>query len=158
MSMLIFVNKPLSALLGFLGLCLVCLVVYIDYWHVLPLFWAIAAYSFFFFTFTNYYYLLRGDKKFEIRGVDLRDLKGPFRIYVIVSVIALMTTILLSPHVFPGIIPLAVFNGLSAVILKLVLYSRFVSLALKKNPSFKDLKVEDFYIDIREVLLKKVID
>lgn len=159
--MLIFVNKPITALLYALGLLLVFLIGFYDVMHIFALVWSLAAFSILYCTSINYYYLLRGNEKFEIRGVDLRVLKGPLRIYWIVSLIGLIIAISIFSHygtVFPAAFFLTFYNAIFAALLKFVIYSKFVSLALKKNPTFKDLKLEDFYTDIREVLLKKVID
>jgi hypothetical protein len=124
-------------------------------------FWLIPAFSIFYFTFITYYYLLRGEEKFEIKGVDIRVFKGPVRIYWFMSLIGLGISILLfnftSYILFFSALFLLFYNGICAVILKCVIYAKFVSLALKKNPSLKDFKIEDLYTDIREILLKKVI-
>ncbi len=162
MTMLLFVNKPITVLLYILGVCLMVLLSFQDEdKFFFTAFWLIPAFSIFYFTSINYYYLLRGDEKFEIKGVDIRIFKGPVRIYWFMSFVGLMIGMWLFSFgyiLFNAAGFLVFYNAIAAVILKCVIYAKFFSLAVKKNPTFKDLKIEDFYTDVREVLLKKVID
>ena len=162
MFMLLFVNKPLTLILYLLGVCLMVLITFQDgnkFWFTCV--WLIPAFSVFYFTAITYHYLLRGNEKFEIKGVDIRAFKGPVRVYWLMSLIGLIISIIIFANtyiVFFSALFLVFYNAICAAILQGVIYAKFFSLALKKNPTLKDLKIEDLYTDIREILLKKVIN
>lgn len=163
MTMLLLVNKPITAFLYILGVCLMVLLSFQDGdKYFFTAFWLIPTFSILYFTSINYIYLLRGDKKLEIKGVDIRFCKGPVRVYWFMSLIGLLIGIWIFNSngyiLFLAAIFLLFYNAIAAVILKCVIYAKFFSLAVKKNPTIKDFKAEDFYTDVREVLLKKVID
>jgi uncharacterized protein YacL len=162
MIMLLLVNKPLTSILYVLGVCLMILLSLQDedkFWFTCV--WLIPAFSILYFTSITYYYLLRGNEKFEIKGVDIRSFKGSVIVYWLMSLIGLVIGFILfintDSALFPAIF-LVFYNAICAVVLKLVIYAKFFSLALKKNPTLKDFKIEDLYSDIREILLKKVIN
>ncbi len=162
MIMLLFVNKPLSFVLYLLGVCLMVLLSFQDgnkFWFTS--FWLIPAFSVFYFTAIPYLYLLKGNEKFEIKGVDIRIFKGPVRIYWIMSLIGLIIAIVIFNKTYAVLASaffLAFYNAICTAILKLVIYAKFFSVALKKNPTLKDFKIEDLYSDVREILLKKVVN
>lgn len=161
MSMLLFINKPITLVLYLLGVCLMILLSFQDedkFWVTCV--WLIPAFSIFYLNSITYYYLLRGNEKFEIKGVDIRSFKGPVRVYWLISLVGLAIGFVLFLNTYSALAPaifLVFYNAICAVILKLVIYAKFFSLALKKNPTLKDFKIEDLYVDIREILLKKVI-
>ncbi|MGE3920754.1 MAG: hypothetical protein AB7F64_07450 [Gammaproteobacteria bacterium] len=163
MTMLLFVNKPLTFVLYLLGVCLMVLFSFQDgnkFWFTCV--WLIPAFSIFYFNAVTYHYLLRGNEKFEIKGVDIRAFKWPVRVYWLMSLIGLAISLVIlfsGEHIlFFSALFLVFYNAICAVVLKLVIYAKFFSLALKKNPTLKDFKIEDLYSDIREILLKKVIN
>ena len=163
MGMLLFVNKPITAVFYVLGLCFVILISFLDleepYIMFTP-FWSIAAFSVFYFNAITYYYVFKGNEKFEIKGVDIRNFKGTVKAYWFMSFIGLLIGIIFYTC-FNVIIGAAIFltfyNVICAVVIRLVIYSKFISLALKKNPTIKNFEVDDLYGEIREILLKKVI-
>lgn len=163
MIMLLFVNKPLTFVLYLLGLCFMVLLSFLDgdkFWFTSV--WLIPAFSVFYCTAMTYYYLLKGNEQFEIKGVDIRFLKGPVKIYWLMSLIGLAISVMIfhldGEILFFSAAFLVFYNAVCAVALKLVIYTKFFSLAIKKNPTFKDLKIEDLYQDIREVILRKIIN
>ncbi len=161
MLTLLFVNKPITVLFYLLGLCLMVFISFSDgdkFWFTSI--WLVAAYSVFYCTSIIYYYLLRGDEKFEIRGVDIRTLKVMLKIYWFMCLVGLFIGLLIasktSAVIFPAIF-LLFYNAICAAILKCVILAKLFSLALKKNPTIKDINIDELYKEIRELLLKKVI-
>ena len=163
MILLLFVNKPLTLVFYLLGLGLLALLAFM---HSHPLAWvgffiSIFAFSVFYFTSLTYYYFLKGDEKFEIKGVDIRIFQKSFIVYWIFSLIGWVAS---SIALINGAIPFALFflltfyNAICAIALRCYVYAKFFSMALKKNPSLKNFRMEDFYQDIREILLKKIIN
>lgn len=105
MFMLLFVNKPLTFILYVLGVCLMILISFQDgnkFWFTSI--WLIPAFSIFYFTSMTYYYLLRGNEKFEIKGVDIRLFKGPVRVYWLMSLIGLVISADPYPQVIIGLL------------------------------------------------------
>jgi hypothetical protein len=120
----------------------------------------ILAFTIFFFTAIQLHFLFKGNEKFEIKGVDIRIFKTQVKKYWIACWISLLISIVIG-YASPVLLPAAVFLFFYHIILsnmiKSVIYNKFISVVLKKTPTIKDFKVEDLYVDVREILLRKIV-
>ena len=163
MMMLIFVNKPLTAIFFVLGICLSFLPLLFDNsrFNICVPFPLSIAFGLFYCNSITLYYFLRGNEKFEVKGVDIRSFKGVLKAYWFISLIGFLIAIIILSYfkvIFGAVAFLFIYNFISFFVSREVLYSKFISLALKKNPTIKDFKIEDLYEDVREILLKKIIN
>ena len=163
MGMLLFFNKPITAICYVLGLCFAILISFLDsdkaYMMFTP-FWSVIAFSVFYFNAITYYYFFKGNEKFEIKGVDIRDFKGIINAYWFLSLIGFIAVLIFYicfDSFLGSAFILSIYNVICAIIVRCIIYSKFVSTALKKNPTIKEFKIDDLYVDIREILLKKII-
>jgi hypothetical protein len=120
----------------------------------------ILAFTIFFSTAIPLYFLFKGNEKFEIKGVDIRIFKKQVKIYWKACFVGLLISIVIGfslPWLLPAAVFLFFYNIILAVIMRAVIYTKFISFALKKNPTIKDFKIEDLYVDVREILLRKIV-
>lgn len=163
MLMFFFVNKPLTLFLYLLGLCLMIMLSFADsryYMTVIPL---IVSFTLFYSVCLMYYFFLRGDPSFEIRGIPIKTLKRPMQIYFVLYILACLLTfyfymsqrerILFFPAAF-----LVFYSFISFVILQSALITKFISAGLKQNKKLRDFNLEHLYEEMREILLKRLID
>lgn len=161
MLMLLFVNKPITLISFILGLCLIVLLSFHDgiRWFF-TVGWLLFAFCFFYCTAVPSYFLLKGNQKMEIRGVDIRVFKRSFNIYIFMSTIGLIIASIIfsfSYIMFPAAAFLGFYNAIAMAVFRGALYAKFVSYSLKNNAALKPLEIEELYVDIRQVLLKKII-
>ena len=166
MLMLLFVNKPITFALYLLSAFAIFLLIFMQegVWSgkLLAFIFLFIAFTILYATSIPYFYLLRGNEKAEIKGFNIKTLKGPFRCYLLISLIGTFTfTLALIFNqdymlIFLGFV-LIFYNAICSAILLSVAQAKFFSQAIKANPTLKMTDVNDFYADIRAVLLKKVI-
>lgn len=173
--MFIFVNKPISAVFYFLGLFFILFSI-VFYEYVLSLYvykssfyelnvfafaFISAAFTIHYITFIYLYYLLRGDEKYEIRGVDIRKFKGLLNVYSYFILLGYILAIVIT-SVFQDPIAGAFLLHVYTVIFMLSFLSyvraKLISLFFKKNKKIDDFNMDELYQEIRKILLEKVID
>ena len=159
--MLLFINKPIYFIFYIICVTILVLIGLQESGWIFMVVCLIADFSMFYFNFAPYYHLSRGNDKFEIKKVDVRFLKWPVRIYFFLSLLGLIIGIFISIQmrsVSGAAFFLFFYNLIFAIIFRIFIYSRFFSLVLKNNPTIKDLSMENLYADVREVLMKRIIN
>jgi hypothetical protein len=160
MMFMFFVNKPISLVLYLLGLIMLILFVisyrYEDIIKFMILVLFFPSYNIL-YNACLWYYLLRSKQKMEIKGVDIRKLKGVMSGYFILYAISFIIGLILSQELFIIAFYLCIYSVVSYVILKCVIFAKFISLGLKQNSTLKDFKMEEMYEEIREIMLKKIV-
>jgi hypothetical protein len=161
MLLLFLVNKPLTLFLYLLGILLLFLyamyIVDLRKWEVLLfMIFSIIDYSFI-YNIWLWYTLINDKEEIKIKGVDIRRFVPFIVVYFFIYLIVLINLLAFDVQILVVPIVVLVYTIISYVLFKILMLSKFVSLVLKANPNLKDLKFEDWYEDVRKVLLKKVI-
>lgn len=164
MLMLFFVNKPVTFILYSIGLILMYCFSYIDgqynhdhkYWITGIM--LMISFTLFYIPSLLYFFILRGNQKFEVMGVDLKILKRPIQIYfVLYSLVCVVLTIINGRLAFGAGI-LMIYSIISLVCLQSVITAKFISTGLKQNKELKNFNFGQLYGEIRTIILKRVLE
>ena len=157
---LFFVNKPLTIIPYLLGIILLLGVNALNLeMFPLPFLFLLFSFTLWYPLFLVYYYVLR-DADQEILGVQISQFRKLFFNIVWLlglAIVAACVGVGYFQSSFGSMFFILGFTVISLNIFQYIIEAKLVSEGLKRNASLKDLKFNDLYTEIRQIILTKVI-
>jgi len=155
-----FVNRPLSIIPYVLGLLvLIAYLILVGHLAFFSFLAGIVSMSVWYYVFLIRYYILSG-KDMYLLGVKLRKFKLIANVFLCINLfvnLLLLTFEILVPTGGFWAFVLGFYTLISYSTLDSICSNKFISEGIRNNSNIKNLKLDDIYQDLREVMLTKLI-
>lgn len=156
-----FINRPLTILPYLVGMC--CLITFASMIEVEGISVVVGLLG---ILFTMWYsaflirYHILNDRESHIWGIKIHKFRLAFSVFLGFHLVAMATAVcglLYFQNGFQTIFLLIFYLVLSTIIFQLTIRAKVLSEAFKNDLNLKEWKLEELYLQIRELFLKKVI-
>lgn len=155
-----FVNKPLTVIPYLLGIILLIGVNALNLdMFPLPFLFLFFCFSLWYPLLLVYYYVLR-DAEGEILGIKASQLRNLFFYILWIVGLAMVLACIFCGYfksTFGSIFFGFGFTVISLIIFQSIIEAKLVTEGLKRNANLNELKFNDLYVEIRQLILTKVI-
>lgn len=155
-----FVNKPITLIPYLIGLVSLFFAGFMNREFPFPFIANSFSFSLWYMVLLVRYYVLSGEGELYIWEVKINRFNRIFDWILGLNALALIIGLIAMPSQagFPVAFVLIFYTVISFGILQKIVIAKFISEGVKQNTSIKELKPDDLYKELRELIIRKIIN